>query len=125
MPPEVRKEIAQVARQLKRNHRALFIADPKLKDRVSRLLRSLLPPQPRRRGRPGRPDVTKAIRLLREFRRQYPNERPSQHWARVYPLVIPGYGEMSPVQQKDARERLRERVRWRRRRRCREGTAVG
>jgi hypothetical protein len=60
----VRKEIAQVARELKRNHRFLFIADPKLKDRVARLLRSLLPPKPRRRGRPRRKDVTTAILLL-------------------------------------------------------------
>jgi hypothetical protein len=59
--------------------------------------------------------VTKAIRLLKVYRRRYPMERPVAHWAKMYPAVIPGYDEMNPVEQRDARERLRERVRWRRR----------
>jgi hypothetical protein len=57
--------------------------------------------------------VTKAIRLLKVFRRRYPNERAAEHWARIYAQVIPGYGNMNAVDQRDARERLRERVRWR------------
>src|SRR5436309_8927612 len=61
LPREVRKEITQCARQL-RQHRKLFISDPKLRDRASRFLRSLLPPK-RKRGRPGIDSVTKAIRL--------------------------------------------------------------
>jgi hypothetical protein len=95
----VRKEITQVARQLKEKYRALFIADPKLKDRVARLLRSLLPPKPRRRGRPGRKDVTTAILLLARFRRMYPTERAELLWRRVYPLAIPNYNGMSEVEQ--------------------------
>jgi hypothetical protein len=58
-------------------------------------------------------DVTQAIRLLKLYHRQFPNERPAEHWARMYPQVIPGYDGMNPVEQRDARERLRERVRWR------------
>jgi hypothetical protein len=42
-------------------------------------------------------------------------ERPAEHWARIYSQVIPGYGNMNAVEQRDAQERLRERVRWRRR----------
>ncbi len=99
--------------KLKHDHKAPFVADPLLKKRVERFLVALLPPKPRRRGRPGRADVTKAIRLLKVLKREYPNERPAEHWARMYPLVITGYRGMNPVEQRDARERLRERVRWR------------
>jgi hypothetical protein len=112
-PRELRKEIAAFARKLKRDHKALFASDPVYKKRAGQFLTSLLPPKQRRRGRPGRPDVTKAIRLLKRFKREHPDERPSQHWARMYPLVILGYAAMNAVEQRDARERLRERVRWR------------
>ena len=44
LPAALRKEIARFARELTRNHRPLFKPDPKLKDRASRLLRSLLLP---------------------------------------------------------------------------------
>jgi hypothetical protein len=115
IPAEVRKEITQAARLLNRNHHDLFIADPKLKDRVARLLRSLLPPKPRRRGRPGREDVTTAILLLVRFRRMHPTERPELLWRRVYPLAIPNYETMSDIEQLNARQQLRERVKWRRR----------
>jgi hypothetical protein len=95
-----------------------------LKDRVARLIRSLLPPKPRRRGRPRRKDVTTTILLLARFRREYPSERAELLWRRVYALAIPNYDAMSEVEQLDARQQLRERVRWRRRRRRRVGTAV-
>ena len=111
LPREVRKEITWCARQL-RHHRELFTADPTLKNRASRFLRSLLPPQ-RKRGRPGLDSVTKAVRLLRQFRRQYPHEKPAQLWARVYPEAIPGYADMDRERQKAERLLLRERVRSR------------
>jgi hypothetical protein len=44
-----------------------------------------------------------------------PTERSAEHWARMYPMVIPGYAGLNPVEQRDSRERLRERVRWRQR----------
>src|SRR5262249_51746119 len=94
----------------KRRYRAAFASNPVYRKRVGQFLTSLLPPRPRRRGRPGRPDVTKAIRLLREFRRRHPKERPAQHWARMYPMVIPDYEHMNVVEQRDAREQLRKRV---------------
>jgi hypothetical protein len=112
LPREVRKEINQCARQL-RQHRKLFITDPKLRDRASRFLRSLLPPH-RRRGRPGIAAVTTAIRLLNRFKRQYPAEKPAQIWNRVYPEVILGYVSMNKDTQRAQRLLLRERVRSRR-----------
>jgi hypothetical protein len=111
LPAVVRKEITQYARQL-RQHPKLFIADPKLKDRASRFLRSLLPPQ-RKRGRPGLDSVTKAIRLRQRFRRQYPGEKPEQIWKRIYPEAIAGYAAMGRERQKAERLLLRERVRSR------------
>jgi hypothetical protein len=60
LPREVRKEITRCARRLQ-PHRKLFIADAKLKDRVSRFLRSLLPPK-RKRGRPGLDSVVGSSR---------------------------------------------------------------
>jgi hypothetical protein len=113
LPPPVRKEIARFARQLIRLHRQAFIADHKLKDRAARLLRSLLLPRPRRRGRPGLASVTKALALLQKYRRQHPGERPEQIWGRVYPETIRGYASLTAVEQLDARQVLRERVRWR------------
>jgi hypothetical protein len=112
LPAAVRKEIARFARELRRQHRNLFTADPKLKDRASRFLRSLLPPK-RKRGRPGIDSVTKAIRLRQRVRQQYPGEKPEQIWKRIYPEAIPGYASMDRERQKAERLLLRERVRSR------------
>src|SRR5262245_34747562 len=83
LPRQVRREITHCARKLKRQHRKLFMADPKLKERAARFFRSLLPPQ-RKRGRPGIDSVTKAILLLKRFRRKHSAEKPEQIWKRVY-----------------------------------------
>jgi len=119
LPAAVRKEIARFARELRRQHREVFMGDPKLKDRASRFLRSLLPPR-RERGRPGIDSVTKAIRLRQKLRQQYPGEKPEQIWKRVYSEAIPGYASMEPERQKAERLLLRERVRSRtiRQRQC-------
>ncbi len=114
LPAVVRKEITRCAQQL-RQHRKLFMADPKLKDRAARFFRSLLPPK-RKRGRPGIDSVTKAIRLRQRFRRLYPNEKPELIWKRIYPEAIPGYAGMDRERQKAERLLLRERVRSRRHR---------
>jgi len=74
-------------------------------------------PPRQKRGRPGLDSVTAAIRLRRTFGKQRPGERPAQIWQRIYPEAIPGYAGMSAVQQGGAHEQLRERVRWRQRRR--------
>jgi hypothetical protein len=115
LPRPLRREIAALALQLRREYKSLFASDPLWRQGAGQFLTALLLPKPRRRRRPGRKDVTQAIRLKAKFRRLYPEERPEQWWKCIYPLVIPGYEEMSAVQQRDARERLRARVRWRRR----------
>jgi hypothetical protein len=123
LPQALRKEIAAFARKLAKEHRTVFAENPALRKRSGQFLTALLPPKPRRRGRPGDPNVTKAIRLLRKFRRQYPNEHGERIWGRIYPLAIPNYTSMTAVEQGDARQQLRERVRWRLRRRKRQAAA--
>jgi hypothetical protein len=109
LPAAVRKEITKAARELNRQCRKLFMADPKLKDRAARLLRSMLLPK-RKRGRPGMDSVTLAIALRSKYRRDHPSDKPRQIWERIYPQVIPQYRAMSAVQQRDAREQLTARV---------------
>src|SRR5215469_12659359 len=46
VPAAMCKEITQSCGLLRRKHRALFMADPKLKDRAARLFRNLLLPKP-------------------------------------------------------------------------------
>jgi hypothetical protein len=124
LPQALRKEIAAFARKLAKAYRAVFAEDPTRRKRAGQYLTALLPPKPRRRGRPGDPTVTKAIRLLRKFRRQYPNEHGEKIWRRIYPQVIPNYNSMTALEQGDARQQLRERVRWRLRRRKRRQVAA-
>jgi hypothetical protein len=121
LPPAMRKEIAGLARELNLQHRKVLMADPNLKDRVARFLRSLLLPRPRRRGRPRRPDVTQAIRLLRRFRRQYPGERHDQTWDRICPEVIPNYASMTEIAKADVRAELIARVKDRLKKQNRHG----
>jgi hypothetical protein len=117
IPKDLRIEVTQHARSIASKYRKLFVADRQLKDRVLRLLRALLPPRPRRRGRPRDQTTTRAIVLYRKLRRQSPENKPRAIWSRVYPLAIPGYEGMSELEQRTAREKLGERIAWRRRKR--------
>jgi hypothetical protein len=116
-PRELRKEVVEHVRSIARKHRAAFKADRELKARVLRLTRALLPPRPRPRGRPRNPETTRALALYRKFRRESPDESLRKLWARVYPRVIDGWANMSDLEQRNARDELRERIVWRRRKR--------
>jgi hypothetical protein len=115
LPKELRKELTGIARKLAKAHRSFFTSNPNFRKRAGQFLTALLPPKPRRRGRPGLPSVTTAIRLLSEFRRQYPNEQPAKIWERIYLQAIPGYASLTELEQADARQTLRERAKWRQR----------
>jgi len=117
IPKELRREVAQFVRMIARKYRKQLASDPQLKARLLRLAKALLPPRPRRPGRPRNPVITDAIMLHAKFRRQFPADQPRSIWARVYPLAIPGYDAMPEVEQRTAREKLRERIAWRRRKR--------
>jgi hypothetical protein len=124
LPQALRKEIALLARKLAKEYRTVFAENPTLRKRAGQFLTALLPPKPRRRGRPGDPTVTKVIRLLRKFRRECPNEHGERIWGQIYPLAVPNYTSMTALEQGDARQLLRERVRWRLRRRKRRQAAA-
>jgi hypothetical protein len=117
IPKDLRIEVTQHARSIAKKYRKLFVADRQLKDRVLRLLRALLPPRPRRRGRPRNQTTSRAIILYRKLRKECPEDKPRAIWSQVYPLLIPGYADMPEVEQRTAREELQERIAWRRRKR--------
>jgi hypothetical protein len=120
IPKELRKDITQHVRYLRKKYRPLFLGDRTLKERVLLLERALLPPRPRRRGRPGNETVTRAIALGRKFRRQYPGEKPRENLGRVCHALFPEYDTLPEVEQRilcdDLREGMRSRLRTRTRR---------
>jgi hypothetical protein len=121
LPRSLRKEIAACARKLKRNHRALFTSVPAYRKQVGQFLTTaLLPRKPKRRGRPGIPSVTTAIRLQEKFRREHPGEKHEQLWDRICPKVIPNYDAMRELEKRDARAQLIARVKDRRKKRKRQ-----
>ena len=117
LPQALRKEVTKCARAMAMNYAHVFDGDRRAKEKVIRLMRRCLPPRPRRRGRPRNPTVTRAIMLYRRFRSESPEESPRHLWARVYLRVISGYDVMPDLEQRTAREELRERIAWRRRKR--------
>jgi hypothetical protein len=100
IPATVRKEVSRCARQL-RKHGKLFFADDQLKNRVARVLRSMLPPK-RKRGRPGNPMLTKAILLLKKLQHEYQEQERKDLWQQVYRQVIPDYANLPREQQRGA-----------------------
>jgi hypothetical protein len=119
MPPGLHEAVVKHIRSITRRYRDAFKGNPELKARVLRLNRALLLPRPNPRGRPGNPNTTHAIALYRKFRRKFPQEKRRATWARVYPLVIANYDQMGELERQTARDGLRERVSWRRRRKPR------
>jgi hypothetical protein len=117
MPRELRKEVVEHVRSIARKYGAEFKADRDLKARVLRLERALLPPRPKPRGRPANPETTRALALYRKLRRKSPHASPRQLWAQVYPLAIPQWETKSDLERCTARDELRERISWRRRKR--------
>src|SRR5215471_12600101 len=105
IPREIRTEVTQFARSLKK-YRGQFT--PELKAKILRLLRVLLPPRPRR-GRPRDGEISRAMTLLRRFRRKFPQAKSRENWDRVSLTLIPGYASMSKLAQDDAREDLQAR----------------
>jgi hypothetical protein len=111
IPKEIREEVTTLAHGMARKYRSQFT--PELKGKVLRLVRALLPPKPRRRGRPRDRTITSAMMLLGRFRRKYPQERPRDIWNRVCLELIPGYAALPEVDQRAAREDWQPRVKSR------------
>ena len=113
IPRNIRRDVTRFARTLGKKYRPLLAADPKLKDRLLRLIRVLLPPRPRRRGRPRNEETTRARVLYSRFRRQHPTEKAWQLWGRVCVALYPEYAGMAEIEQRDIRDALRLRIKSR------------
>jgi hypothetical protein len=111
IPKEIREEVTSFTRGLAKKYRSQFT--PELKDKILRLARALVPPKPRRRGRPRDPGITRARILFRRLRRKYPQERPREIWNRVCVELIPGYAALPEWELRTAREDLQARVKSR------------
>jgi hypothetical protein len=113
IPKELRKEITQRARDIAKRYKDLFAADRYLKDRILRLEGALLPPRPRPRGRPRKPETTRAIVLYNRFRRQHPEKKPCEIWDHVCLVLYPEYPGLAAVERRDIRDALQARVKSR------------
>ena len=111
IPPELQEAINRFAAELTITHNFVLTATPRLRYRLARLLASKLPPAARRSGRPGRQDVSEAIRLRTKLRRTEPN--PRRIWEKICIAVIPDYELLPEWDRKEIKSQLRERVRWR------------
>jgi hypothetical protein len=112
IPRPLRRDITRFAGTVAKKYCQQFTAERELKDRVADLLRALLPPR-RRRGRPRDPTITRAMMLLGNFRRKYPQEKRREIWNRVCLILISGYADLSEWEQREARENLQARVKSR------------
>jgi len=68
LPPKYRRQVIHTALEHRKEFKALFAADPAIRDRGARLYRSLLLPQPRGK-KPGK-SVLKAVRLIKKLGRK-------------------------------------------------------
>src|SRR5215831_2951336 len=101
VPEPICGQVNAFARRLRRDFAAIFAGTPALKYSVVGLLRSKLPPLPRKPGRPGSAVVTDALKLYKKRKRLFPGEPDRERWAAIYEAAIPGHAQMNPVQKRD------------------------
>ena len=105
IPPALLRDLSKYARELRKRHREAFNANPQLRHAAGRVFVALLPPRPRRAGRPCELGITTAARLLKRYRKRFPAEPAESIWARIYPAAIPGFKGL-PHSEKLRRKRL-------------------
>jgi hypothetical protein len=114
LPEALRLELISFSQRLTQNYTSFF-ASPRAKFRVARFLQAQLPPKPQPQGRPGFRDVTEAVHMLNELRRQHPEWPYRRLWRCIYPVIIRDYKSLGIPERRSAAEELRNRARWRRR----------
>ena len=96
------KGAAEQARQLKREHRALYTTDPRRFRKIVRLAQSAV-----FRQKPGpKPDRQAARRIDRAARRRARGTK----WEELYQRFIPDYGRLNPVTRSDADDGFRRKL---------------
>jgi hypothetical protein len=108
LPRTFRRELAKLTGR----YAQAFEGKPALKAIAVRYFRAILQPH-RRSGRPCDQNVTTASRLLKTYRKRYPNETYSDRWARVYPTAIPDLETLPPREASREKSNLRAAVRSR------------
>lgn len=101
---EVSKRLARCLRLFQTRYRAAFEYDPEaFRAVVGRCRRQAFA---RRGGRPGAPNVRRALKMRAE--RLKPGRQTA--WGPIYASCIPGYRDLSPSQRKVKQDQLRARV---------------
>jgi hypothetical protein len=96
------KDAQQQARQLKREHRALYTADPRHFRKIVRLAQSAV-----FRQKPGpKPDRKAARRIAHAARRRARGAK----WPELYERSLPGWRQLNPVTRNDAEDGFRRKV---------------
>ena len=114
LPPELAAAARRHARRLDRKFQALFLADPRLKERYAAAIRRYLPPCPRPPGQPARQQITEAEKLLRQVRREHPEEDRLKHHERVCAALFPDWPQRTPQARRQDRRVLANQIRSRR-----------
>jgi hypothetical protein len=96
------KDAQEQARQLKREHKAIYTADPRRFRKIVRLAQSAV-----FRHKPGpKPDRKAARRIAHAARRRARGTK----WEELYQRFIPDYGKLNPVTRSDADDGFRRKV---------------
>jgi hypothetical protein len=69
--------------------------------------------KPKRPGRPPKPEITLAEKLLREYRPQYPRDQ-KELWRRVCAEALPDWNDLSPRARRTAQRTLKNQISARR-----------
>jgi hypothetical protein len=116
-PEKISKELCQVvtefAKRLQAEFGLIFAGSQRVKHDVARMLKSQLPPLPRRPGRPGSLRVTAAIHMRDQLRLSQPGKPMKEIWREIYRTLISGYDALPPIERRTERDRLHRQVRWR------------
>ena len=92
----IRQHISQLATDFRREH---GLQDRSTGDRIARMFRASITP-PSARGRKATQTVITAARLLQQ----------KVPWSKIYPVVIPGYGDLPKFEREGRTGQLRRNV---------------
>jgi hypothetical protein len=112
LPPELAAAARRHARRLTRKYQHWLLAEPKLKERYAAAILGELPPRPP--GQPARQQITEAENLLRQVRREHPEEDRAKHLERVCAVVFPDWQQRTPQARRQDRKVLANQIRSRR-----------
>jgi hypothetical protein len=113
LPKDAQRAIIACARLLREQHKPAFRSNPELRRVAGKLLTALLPPRPRRRGRPCEPHISLAIRLLKRAPKTHPGESPIDTWDRICGRAVRSYRTLDRGKRREERNNLKAAVRSR------------